>query len=207
MLDKIKKFCEAREKELGLISEERKLVLEQLSDYISKKYADNKTPKMTVICTHNSRRSHLGQLWLSVAAEYYGFPAVETFSGGTEATAFNIRAVNAMREIGFRITAYDGTVSNPNYGIKWSSDVAVYRAFSKKYETPPNPTKDFAAIMVCNSADKGCPVVAGCDFRLSLPFDDPKAFDDTDLEAAKYTERAEQICREILYVYSQIDRS
>ena len=204
MLEKIKRFCEAREGEFGLISEERKLVLKQLSDYISKKYAEGKTPEMTVICTHNSRRSHLGQLWLAVGAEYYGLPAVETFSGGTEATAFNIRAVNAMREIGFRITTYDAKATNPNYGIKWSSDVAVYHAFSKKYETAPNPTKDFAAIMVCNSADKGCPVVAGCDFRLFLPFDDPKAFDDTDLEAAKYTERAEQICREMLFVFSSI---
>ena len=203
MLDKIKDFCAAREKEFGLISDERKSVLLQLSDYISKKFDKGETPKMTVICTHNSRRSHLGQLWLSVGAEYYDLPAVETFSGGTEATAFNIRAVNAMREIGFRITAYDATATNPNYGIKWSSDVAVYRAFSKKYETPPNPSKDFAAIMVCTSADEGCPIVAGCDFRLSLPFDDPKAFDDTDLEAAKYTERAEQICREMLFVLSK----
>jgi len=206
LLDKITKFCEAREKEFELISEERKSVLLKLSDYISKKFEAGKTPKMTVICTHNSRRSHLGQLWLAVGAEYYGLPAVETFSGGTEATAFNIRAVNAMREIGFRITAYDATATNPDYGIKWSSDIAVYRAFSKKYETPPNPSKDFAAIMVCNSADKGCPIVSGCDFRLSLPFDDPKAFDDTDLESAKYTERAEQICREILFVYSQIKK-
>ena len=201
LLKKIKNFCEAREKEFDLISEERKSVLLKLSDYISEKFKTGKTPKLTVICTHNSRRSHLGQLWLSVAAEYYNFPAIETFSGGTEATAFNIRAVNAMRKIGFEIKTDNPDADNPNYQIKWSRHTDAYPAFSKKYETMPNPQKDFAAIMVCNSADKGCPIVAGCDFRLSLPFDDPKAFDDTDLEAAKYTERAEQICREMLFVF------
>ena len=206
LLDKIKNFCEAREQEFNLISEERKAVLRSLSDYISKKYVAGKTPKMTVICTHNSRRSHLGQLWLSIGADYYGFPAVESFSGGTEATAFNIRAVNAMREIGFDISADDADAVNPDYRIKWSSDMEAYHAFSKKYEAAPNPTQDFAAIMVCTSADEGCPIVSGCDFRLSLPFDDPKAFDDTDLEAEKYTERAEQICREMLFVFSQIKK-
>ncbi len=206
LLNKIAEFCEAREQEFGLISEERKLVLKKLSDYISKKFETGKTPKMTVICTHNSRRSHLGQLWLSVGVEYYGLPTVETFSGGTEATAFNIRAVNAMRKIGFEIEADNADATNPDYQIKWSTHMDSYHAFSKKYETAPNPTENFAAIMVCNSADKGCPIVSGCDFRLSLPFDDPKAFDDTDLEAAKYTERAEQICREMLYVFSQIKK-
>lgn len=206
LLNKITEFCETREQEFGLISEERKLVLKKLSDYISKKFETGKTPKMTVICTHNSRRSHLGQLWLSVGAEYYGLPAVETFSGGTEATAFNIRAVNAMRKIGFEIEADNADATNPDYQIKWSAHMDVYHAFSKKYETAPNPTKDFAAIMVCTSADEGCPIVAGCDFRLSLPFDDPKAFDDTDLEAEKYEERAKQIAREIFFVFSQIKK-
>lgn len=206
LLNKIAEFCEAREQEFNLISDERKAVLRSLSDYISKKYTAEETPKMTVICTHNSRRSHLGQLWLSIGAEYYGLPAVETFSGGTEATAFNIRAVNAMRKIGFEIEANNADAANPDYQIKWSTHMDAYHAFSKKYETAPNPTEDFAAIMVCTSADEGCPIVAGCDFRLSLPFDDPKAFDDTDLEAAKYTERAEQIGREMLFVFSQIKK-
>lgn len=204
LLNKISVFCQTRTQEFNLISEERKAVLRNLSTYIAKKYAAKETPKMTVICTHNSRRSHLGQLWLSVGAAYYNLPKVETFSGGTEATAFNIRAVNAMRKIGFDISANNADAVNPDYQIKWSAEMNAYHAFSKKYETAPNPSQDFAAIMVCTSADEGCPIVAGCDFRLSLPFDDPKAFDDTDLEAAKYTERAEQIAREMLFVMQEV---
>lgn len=206
MLDKIKNFCEAREREFGLISEERQVVLTRLSDYISSKFEANETPKMTIICTHNSRRSHLGQLWLAVGAQYYDLPDIETFSGGTENTAFNIRAVNAMREIGFDIISNHPNETNPVYQVKWSANGNPYAAFSKKYYNPPNPSQDFAAIMVCTSADEGCPIVSGCDFRLSLPFDDPKAFDDTDLEAAKYMERAEQIGREMLFVLSKIKK-
>lgn len=82
-----------------------------------------------------------------------------------------------------------------------------YQAFSKKYDENPNPTKDFAAIMVCNSADAECPFVPGASFRIALPFADPKAFDDTDLEAAKYNERLRQIGREILWMMSEIELS
>lgn len=60
--------------------------------------------------------------------------------------------------------------------------------------------------MVCSSADKGCPIVFGCDFRLSLPYDDPKDFDDTDLEEEKYDERVRQIGREFLFSLSQVNK-
>jgi len=137
---------------------------------------------------------------LAVAADYFQLPDIHTFSGGTEATAFNIRAVDALRHIGFDIHTKNPDADNPNYDIQWQTNTPPYRAFSKKYDTPPNPTAQFAAIMVCTQADEGCPLVQGCDFRIALPFDDPKAFDNTPLEATKYTERAQQIGREMLFV-------
>lgn len=204
MKSNIKDFCQSCEAEFTFISEERKAKLRLLRRYVFGKFEANKTPKVTVICTHNSRRSHLGQLWLAVGADYYNLPKIETYSGGTEATAFNSRAVTALREIGFDIKADDTSASNPNYAVKWTDMMSPYTAFSKKYDSQPNPVEDFAAILVCGSADRGCPVVIGCDFRLFLPFDDPKAFDDTDLEAEKYSERARQIAREMLFVLSKM---
>lgn len=200
------KFCQLLEQDFELISEERKDKLISLRDYISSKIDANETPKLIVICTHNSRRSHIGQLWLSVGANYYGFPEIETFSGGTEATAFNIRAVKAFQRIGFQISAQNETADNPIYKIKWREGMQPYEAFSKKYEEEPNPKEKFGAIMVCSQADEGCPMVFGCDFRLSLPYDDPKDFDDTDLEQIKYDERIRQIGREMLFVLSQIKK-
>jgi len=205
LLEKITTACAKLEKEFTLISAERKRQLYRLSEYFTHKFQHQQTPKIIVICTHNSRRSHLGQIWLAVAATYYNLPKIETFSGGTEATAFNIRAVKALQEIGFEIDTKENiSPNNPIYEVNWLAEAVPYRAFSKKYSDAANPSNDFTALMVCTSADKGCPIVSGADFRVALPFDDPKAFDDTPLEAAKYTERAYQIGREMLYVLSQV---
>jgi len=202
MFNTIEKYCQERMQEFNKISDERKAQLTILSEYLTKKYAKNTIPKVIVICTHNSRRSHLGQIWLAVGADFFGLSSLATFSGGTEATAFNPRAVGTLKRLGFDIHTKDETVSNPNYHIKWSNEMQPYVAFSTRYDEAPNPQNDFAAIMVCTDADEKCPIVLGMDLRLSLPFEDPKAFDDTDLESQKYDERCLQIAREFLFVLS-----
>ncbi|MGV6831245.1 MAG: hypothetical protein ACWA5P_06750 [bacterium] len=195
----LKNVCDSFVKKFDEIPAGRKEQLQQLADYISKKYNEKETPRLIVICTHNSRRSHIGQLWLAVGAEYFDLPLIETYSGGTEATAFNPRSVSALKRIGFDISTNNADAQNPKYQVRWSEAMDAYTAFSKKFDDEPNPTSSFGAIMVCTEADEGCPFVPGCDFRLSLPYDDPKAFDDSDLEVAKYDERVLQIGREIIY--------
>ena len=195
----LKNVCDSFVKEFDKIPAERKEQLQELADYISKKNREGEITRLIVICTHNSRRSHIGQLWLAVGAEYFDLPLIETYSGGTEATAFNPRSVSALKRIGFDISTVDADAQNPKYQVRWSEAMEAYTAFSKKFDNEPNPTSSFGAIMVCTEADEGCPFVHGCDFRLSLPYDDPKAFDDTALEAAKYDERVLQIGREIIY--------
>jgi protein-tyrosine phosphatase/arsenate reductase len=65
-----------------------------------------------------------------VAAAYYGIPHVETYSGGTEETAFNERAVAASERLGFNIEkTTEGT--NPVYQVYFADDVAPVTAFSK----------------------------------------------------------------------------
>jgi len=203
IIAEIKHFCQALENEFDQIDNERKETLSQLSGYISNKFKERETPKIVVICTHNSRRSHIGQIWLSVAADYFQLPEIQTFSGGTEATAFNLRAVKAFQRIGFDISTKEET-KNPIYQINWKEGMKSYQAFSKRYEEAPNPKEKFAAVMVCSEADEGCPFVHGCDFRLSLSYDDPKQFDETELEAKKYDERVRQIGREMLFVISLV---
>jgi len=206
IFSKINVFCKELESEFDLISKDRKEKLLSLRDYVSRKFATQETPKLIVICTHNSRRSHIGQLWLAVGADFFQLPNIQTFSGGTEATAFNIRAVNAFQRIGFDLSTKNQETDNPVYKIKWTFEMQPYEAFSKKYQDHPNPKEKFGAIMVCTQADEGCPLVLGSDFRLSLPYDDPKAFDETELEEAKYDERVRQIGREILFLLSQVKR-
>lgn len=199
----IAECCDALVNQFDKIDDPRKAMLDGLSNYLSSVYQKQETPKLIVICTHNSRRSHMGQLWLAAAAAYYGLPHIETYSGGTEGTAFYPSAVDAMRTIGFQIVG-DQTQDNPHYLIQWRSDMTPYEAFSTRFDAPPNPTANFGAIMVCTSADEACPIVSGADFRVALPFDDPKAFDGTALESAKYLERSKDIAREMLYVMSQV---
>lgn len=197
-------LCQDLEEEFDIIPIERKLMLIELSDYIVSSIEKVETTNIVVICTHNSRRSHIGQIWLAVAADYYGIENIKTFSGGTEATAFNPRAVAALRRVGFDIDMEENEYDNHRYHIKWTEDMESYTAFSKRYNKKPNPKEKYAAIMVCTEADIGCPIVKGCDFRLSLPYEDPKAFDDTESEADMYDERVRQIGREMLFSLSHI---
>ena len=206
IFEKLSKLCQQLEQETNQISAERQALLLSLSAYLSKKYNKKETPKAIVICTHNSRRSHYGQLWLALAADYYQLSAIETYSGGTEATAFNPRAVTAAQGLGFQIEPANTDTSNILYHVQWKEGMQPSTAFSKKYTHSVNPQSDFAAIMVCSQADNGCPIVFGAEYRLSLPFKDPKAFDDTDLEAAKYEERCRDIGREMLFVMKNVNR-
>jgi arsenate reductase (thioredoxin) len=178
-------------------------ILNTLTLFIQNKIASNQNVYLNFICTHNSRRSHLSQIWAQTAAHYYNIPNVFCFSGGTEATAFNPRAVQAMQSAGFSISKMsEGT--NPIYDVRYSPDIPAIKAFSKKYDDPFNHDKNFAAVMTCSHADENCPVVFGAEARIPLRYDDPKEFDDTPLEEAKYTERVHQIGREVLFAFSQV---
>ncbi len=206
MYKKIIQYCQECEVAFKNIDEDRKKQLSQLTKYISSSYKNGKVPQITVICTHNSRRSHFGQIWLAIAAEYFALPKIETYSGGTEATACHPNTVAALQRCGIEIEK-DSTISetNPIYKISWAANQLGYEAFSKIYNHPPNPTKDYAAILVCTEADKGCPIVQGCSFRLALPFSDPKVADKTPKEEAIYDLRCRQIAVEMLYIMSKVN--
>lgn len=190
-------------KQFDSIPDDRKDILKQLTDFIEGKVKSNQKIELVFICTHNSRRSHISQIWAQAAAAFFGVKDVVAYSGGTEATAFNPRAVKAMAEAGFKINiTKDG--SNPVYNVQFSDSSNGVIAFSKKYDAEANPKKGFAAIMTCSHADENCPVVSGMEKRISLPYNDPKDFDDTPREASKYAERVMEIGKEILFAFSQV---
>jgi arsenate reductase len=189
--------------EFNDIPKDRKRLLSELTNYIQGKLAANQRIDLNFICTHNSRRSHVAQLWAQTAASYYGINNVHCFSGGTEATAFNPRAVKAMQDAGFDIRIIKEG-DNPVYEVRFSVDAPPVISFSKKYDDPFNRAQNFAAVMTCSHADENCPLVLGASTRIAITYDDPKGFDGTTLEAAKYQERVNQIGREMLFTFSQI---
>lgn len=194
-------YVTAAQEEVGVIPAARRAELEQLAGFVRRQLDAGKAARLVFICTHNSRRSHLAQVWARTAAHVYGLSGVETYSGGTEATAFNPRAVAALERAGFRITAPDDG-PNPRYSVRFSDEIEPMVCFSKVYDHPPNPTEDFCAVMTCSAADAGCPVVFGAAERIAIRYDDPKAADGSDHEVQTYNERCRQIAREMLCALS-----
>ncbi|MCG2462813.1 protein-tyrosine-phosphatase [Flavobacteriaceae bacterium F89] len=185
------------------ISEERREVLRPLIDFIRSKSANEDIIRINFICTHNSRRSHLSQVWAQAASAYYGINNVYCYSGGTEATALFPIAAKTMENAGFKIKALSEG-KNPVYSIKYDDNAHPVIGFSKKYDDPFNPESGFAAILTCSQADGECPFIVGAEKRIPITFEDPKAFDGTPKQEEKYNERSMQIATEMGYVFSQI---
>ncbi|MEZ6088833.1 MAG: protein-tyrosine-phosphatase [Pirellulaceae bacterium] len=197
-------YLNARQAEFGLIPDDRKSELSEVAQYVRDRLARSEVAKVTFICTHNSRRSHLSQVWGQIAAEFYGLSNIETYSGGTEATAFNPRAVAALQRSGLKIVVDDPNARNPRYSVYTSDGSVPQVCFSKVYDAAPNPATEFCAVMTCAEADKACPLVGGCDLRVPIRYEDPKVADGTEQESQRYDERSAQICREMLFMMSRV---
>ena len=181
---------------------ERIQVLNPLIEYIQSKIDQVKDINLNFICTHNSRRSQFSQIWAQTAADYFGVPA-NCYSGGVEVTAFNERAAASIKRSGFRVTAKGDT--NPVYFVFNSDDNEPISAFSKLFDDPINEADQFAAVMTCSHADENCPFISGTEKRIPVRYEDPKAFDDTSEESARYDERSMQIASEMFYVFSKVN--
>ena len=183
------------------ITAERKKTLQPLIDFIQSKTTNHQEIRLNLICTHNSRRSHLSQVWAQTASAYFNIKNVFCYSGGTEATAMFPMVAKTLENQGFKIkTISEG--SNPVYTIKYADNEHPIIGFSKTYDDAYNPQSEFVAIMTCSQADGGCPFISGAEKRIPITFEDPKAFDNTQSE--KYEERSLQIATEMFYVFSQI---
>lgn len=189
--------------DINTITENRKTTLQPLLDYVQSKVQQKEDVLLNFICTHNSRRSHLSQVWAQVMAAHFGIPKVNTYSGGTEATAMFPKIGETLTAQGFEII-HLSEGKNPVYAIKYAENLLPIIAFSKAYDHAFNPVSNFAAIMTCSQADAGCPFIAGAAKRVPITYDDPKAFDGTPQQSEKYLERSVQIATELFYVFSKI---
>ena len=180
------------------ISDQRKELLKPLKEYLSSKIKQKSVVNLNFICTHNSRRSQLSEVWAKIIGDFYGLN-INTFSGGIEITACNERTINSLSRLGFKIKNLGG--ENPHYEIKYADNKTPITLFSKLYDDPANPKTGFAAVMSCSHADENCPIIPGAEKRISLPYEDPKAYDNTADEAKIYDERSIQIATEMKYVF------
>jgi arsenate reductase len=187
------------------IGEERKTVLQPLITFIREKVNQKQAVNINFICTHNSRRSHLSQIWAQAAAAHFNIPDIHCYSGGTEETALFPRVVETLSDQGFDIIKISES-GNPIYAIKYDGNALPIIGFSKKYDSSLNPKSSFAAVMTCSQADDGCPFIAGAEKRIPITFEDPKVSDGTPGQAKVYAERSLQIASEMFYVFSMIQK-
>ena len=183
------------------ISKERLQLLDEMADYLQAKIKQGKEIRLNFICTHNSRRSQFSQVWAQTAAAYFGIDAA-CYSGGVEVTAFNERAVAALKRDGFKVVQKGE--ENPIYFVFPGEDAEPIITFSKVYDDALNANKEFAAVMTCDHADENCPFIPGAEKRFPLRFEDPKAFDDSPLEEKMYSERSHQIAAELFYLFEKV---
>lgn len=203
MLTKIQSICDQLVTEFDQIPDPRKTILEKIAAYIQGKTNEDQSISLVYVCTHNSRRSHFGQVWGKIAAEYFSIRQVQTYSAGTEATAMHPNTVNALRNTGFLIET-DLQGNNPHYSIKFDDIKDGLICFSKTIDDVSVPKTHFAAIMTCAEAEENCPFVPGAELRISTTYEDPKAFDGTPMQDEMYATRSLQIARDNLYIFSKI---
>lgn len=199
MLPELKRYITETENEASAIPASRKEKLLSIAEYIR----SAEPARLLFICTHNSRRSLLCQAWTAALAAHYNLDGVEAWSGGTEATAFHPRAVAALRRAGFQVEKA-GENTNPRYRVSFSGEGEPLTCFSKIYGHPHNPQDDFAAVMVCASADRRCPAVPGSSRRFSLPYEDPGEADGTGRETEIYDRCCRRIAVEMGYMLKEV---
>ena len=185
------------------ISSERKSILEAIAKEIHCELKIGNTVKLVSLCTHNSRRSHFSQVWGHVASLFFGFSEIETYSGGTVATACHPNTIEALRALGFLITCEDLSSENPNYNVCYAENDFIH-CYSKANTDNELPQSDFIAIMTCADSDDNCPLVPGAKKRFSTTYDDPKEFDDAPDPVMHYKERSLQIAQEALYTFQYL---
>ncbi len=217
LLPKVRAYADLLTTSLDMIDEKHREGAAEFADWLAANYEPGKPLHVTVICTGNSRRSFLGATTGNIAAAYCGMPEVRFHSGGTAPSACNKRTVATLKEIGVGVepTGKEGPrgepkTANPCYRIAWGSagrlaDEPAMEVveFSKNYADPANPQESFAALLVCGEADEACPTVRGAAVRISMPYLDPKLYDDSPFEAAKYAERRDDIGRMMLASFLQ----
>ncbi len=188
---------------LSAIPEERLDTLDLLVGHIARGIDQQEAIQLNFICTHNSRRSQLAQIWCTVAAHFYKLP-VDAYSGGVEITACHPNTIRALHSQGFEIPDMDG--DNPVYPVRYSEVAEPLELYSKTYDDERNPQADFIAIMTCGHANEHCPIIAGSDLRIPLTYRDPKESDGRPEQDAVYVARSLEIATEMKYIFQSLSQ-
>jgi arsenate reductase len=188
------------------LDENRKNLLQKIARSIVSTYkANNEQVHLNFICTHNSRRSQLGQVWAFFASHYFDLN-ITAYSGGTEVTAFHRNTVRTLKEVGFSFHIEEFSHQNPVYQISFPETRNYILGFSKTFDHSMNKAP-YIAITTCDSADQNCPYIAEAAERFHLPYVDPKVSDNTPEQSETYLKTNETIAAEMHYLFGLVKSS
>lgn len=185
---------------------ERKVILEEIANYIINIQQVDQAPKVLFIETDHSTRSVLAHVWAVTAAYYYGIKDIQIYSGGIASSAISTNAIIALEKAGFIVYKISRN-SNPEYEIKYSYNVPAIFLKSIKYNEKSNPDINFGSIILGANADLNLPVVKGNNFRTSLYYLDPSAFEGTKEALDRYMEKSKEIATEMFYLFYVLKNS
>jgi hypothetical protein len=186
--------------EYSKIPEERKRTLEEIANYLYGALTIDKTASIIFIGTNNSTRSIMAQVWAEAAAYYYKISNCQIYSGGTTTTGITQPAILSLEKAGF--IAYKVTDGpNPRYEIKYTYNLKPIMVYSRKYNDRNYNLFYYGAVLVCPNADLNLPYERGMNFRTSLYYYDPSAYQGTREEMEMYDLRCREIAREMFYLF------
>ncbi|MDR9487023.1 hypothetical protein [Salibacter sp.] len=176
--------------------------LNNIAESLSSVYSEANTLSLNFICTHNSRRSQLAQVWSHYFSYLYDLK-IHSYSSGTEVTKVHPNILNVLEEAGFEIKKDTRPVDNPIFKLSFSKKENLIELFSKSIDDESLP-KNYIAITTCSQADENCPFIPQASMRFSLTYSDPGSYDGSDREMEFYRETNMQIAREIKYLIKKI---
>jgi arsenate reductase len=200
---KIKLFFENAAKNLEITDDRKNLLISIAKKIKEETLNSNTNTYLNFICTHNSRRSQLAQVWAYYAAYYFNLSNIKSYSGGTAVTAFFRNTVKTLQETGFNFQVTEFDHQNPTYAISFDDEHKPLIGYSKLFNDEYN-SEAYFAITTCSSADENCPFIPEAIWRFHLPFNDPKEFDNTDQEKEAYLNASQQIAGEINFLFGQL---
>jgi len=134
-------------------------------------------PRVLILCTGNSCRSHMAEGILRAAAG----EVVEVHSAGSNPAGYvHPKAIAALAEIGLDISGHTSKHMN--------------EFLDREIDT---------VITVCGNADQACPVFPGQVHRYHWPFDDPAHAEGTEEEVMEEFRRVRDEIRRVFEEYGR----
>jgi hypothetical protein len=198
-------YCQSLQDEFVNVPDSTGKMLKEAGTYIIDHLNSGRETSISFVCEHNSRKSHLGQVWTQMAAQYYGIDSVICYSGGTTPTYVNQRIIKALENTGFQISEKGIAGEGPIYYLNYNKPSQGFEIFSKRYDHAMNPDTNYIAISLCYNPEECCPITGGADEQLTIPYPDLQPYDNTPLETKMYDEQCRMIARDMFFMMNYVN--